>query len=673
MAAKMRVPDMANEGPEAVDLILEGGTVLTMDAERRVFAPGAVAVRGTRIAAVGPVEDVRRTHRAREAICCEGQVILPGLINTHSHLPMSILRGLADDLRLDVWLYGYILPVERKFVNPEFCFLGATLSCAEMLRGGTTCFVDMYYFEEEVAWAAEQAGMRGVCGETIVKVPAPDATSFEDSLAYCADFLSRWRGHELIVPVPAPHSLYMTTPEILRETTALARQYNVSQCMHISETVEEVEQWEATTGMRPVRFLEERGMLDGPLLAAHCVHVNEEEIRILARHRTGIAHNPTSNLKLASGVAPVAKMLDAGIAVGVGTDGCASNNDLDMFEEVRLAALLSKGITYNPVALPAEEAVAMATIYGARALGLDHLIGSLEPNKCADIIVVDMQRLHNLPPYETTGRNVYSRLVYASHAEDVRYVLVNGRQVVRDGALQTVDERRVTDQVLNISERINKYFVAHESNVLDKLVSIGGLQQQETFEVQGKGVVRDEALFRQGLANSSLHVTGHTSRNQYDTYFIFDDPEQGRLRYREDNIVEPDGSVRPIYSLTLTGPAREAEYQNSVVLSRSRFAAPADRSLRFYCEYFRPVRQVEIIKQRERYHVRYQGLDFAVNLDRIVKPPAQDLYVEIKSRTWSQQDALRKAAMIGDMLGILGVRPEDVIRDEYVDLFGKAE
>jgi 5-methylthioadenosine/S-adenosylhomocysteine deaminase len=410
-------------------------------------------------------------------------------------------------------------------------------------------------------------------------------------------------------------------------------------------------------------------MLDGRVLAAHCVHVNSEELHILSEHGIGVAHNPTSNLKLASGVAPITGMLSAGVHVGIGTDGCASNNDLNIFEEMRLAALLPKGLGRDPVAVPAEEAVAMATIYGARALYLDHLIGSLEPGKRADIIVVDTERLHTLPHYDTTGQNVYSRLVYTSQACDVRHVFVNGRQAVRDGALLAVDEAATIERARQLARRINRFFVARERSVLDKLVAIGGLQQQETFEVQGKGAIGDGALFAQGLAHPEVHVTGHTSRDQYDTYFVFQDAEQGRLRYREDNVIETGGTVRPIYSLTLTGPTREAEYENSVVLSRSRFTAPADRSLRFYREYFQPRREIEIVKHRERYHIRHQGLDFAVNLDRIVQPGQEALYVEIKSRTWSQQDAVRKAGMIGELLGIFGVQAGGVVREEYVDLF----
>jgi 5-methylthioadenosine/S-adenosylhomocysteine deaminase len=653
----------------SADLVLRGGIVVTMDPARRILSPGSVAIAGRDIVGVGIETEIAAAFAAQRELDCRDHVIMPGLVNTHTHMPMSLLRGLADDLRLDVWLYGYILPVEREFVTPEFCFLGSLLSCAEMLRGGATCFADMYYHEEEVARAAVQAGMRGVCGETITKLPTPDAKTYEQGLRYCADLLAHWAGHDLVVAAPAPHSPYMCTPEILQETTRLAREYDVPQLIHVSETRDEAESWLQQTTMRPFRWLEAQGLLTAKMVAAHCVWVNEEEIQLLARYGVGVAHNPTSNLKLASGIAPVAAMLAGGVHVGVGTDGCASNNDLDMFEEMRLAALLPKGISGNPTAVPAAQAVAMATIEGARALHLDHLIGSLEPGKRADVAVLGLDQIYATPRYETTGQNIYSFLAYAAKASDVRHVLVNGRLVVESGQLLTVDERQAMAQAHDLARRVNRFFVGREESVLDKLVDIGGLQQQETFEVQAKGIVQDEDAFQRGLGHAEVHITQHTSRDQYDTYMLFADPAQGRLRYREDHVRQADGSVLPIYTLTLLGPAAEAEYAHSVVLTRSRYAATADRSLRFYREYFGPKALREINKHRERYHLLYKGLDFAVNYDRITQPAQQASYVEVMSRTWSQQDAMRKAELIGELLTILGAQPEDMLLEEYVDLF----
>ncbi len=651
-----------------VDTLLLNGTIVTMDEKRNIIPDGGVAILGTEILEIGPSSELEAKYIAENTLDCSAHVVMPGLINTHTHMPMSLLRGIADDLRLDVWLYGYMLPVEREFVNPEFCFLGTQLSCAEMMLSGTTCFADMYYHEEEVAWAAEQAGMRGVCGETVMTFPTPDATSYDKSLQYIADFCQRWQGHDLIVAAPAPHSPYMTTAEILKQTTAIASQYNVPQLIHVSETADEVTSWLNATGMRPFRWLEEQGILDAHCVAAHCVHVNREEMQIMAAHHVGVAHNPTSNLKLASGIAPVIEMMDAGVDVGIGTDGASSNNDLDMFEETRLAALLPKGVLRNPLALPAQEAIAMATIYGARVLGMEKLIGSLEAGKRADIIVVNMDSIHNVPHFETTGLNVYSRLAYATKGSDVRDVLINGRLTVQDHHLLTLDAEDLVKQASQTGQRVNKFFVAHGASVLDKLLSIGGLEQQETFEVQGKGRIVDDSAFMAAIENNLVTVTRHTKRDQYDTYFEFDDPKEGRLRYREDIVLGESSDVSPIYFLTLTGLAREAEYHGSVVLSRSRYTAPADKSLRFYREYFEPKKTYEVTKHRERYHIRYKGLDFAVNIDRITAPVADGLFIEVKSRTWSEQDAIIKARMVSELLTAFGVGSEGVILEEYVDL-----
>ncbi len=650
---------------EQVDFVLYGGTVVTMDASRQVFDPGMVAVRGDAIVAVGWESKLREAYQGREEWDCTGKVVLPGLVNAHTHLPMSLLRGLADDLRLDVWLHGYILPMESRFVNPEFCRLGTLLSCAELIRSGVTCFADMYYFEDEVAWAAVQAGMRGICGETIMKLPTPDATSYDESLAYCQEFITNWKGHELIVAVPAPHSPYMCTAEILQEAAQMAHKHEVPLQIHIAETALEVEESVEEKDMTPVRWLENVGLLEAEVIAAHCVHVNNEDMHILARHGVGVAHNPTSNLKLASGFAPVVQMQEHGVAVGIGTDGSASNNDLDMWCEMHIAALLPKVLNNDPTALPAARALAMATIEGARALHLDHLIGSLEVGKRADLIVVDTSGVHAMPHFETTGQNVYSRLVYSAKSSDVCHVMVNGQVLMRDRQLLTVDEEAALLEARELSRKVNRFFIRREKDLLNKLLAIGGLDQEETFEVQVKARVPADVRVEEWLQHPAIIVTKHSERDQYDTYFIFD---KGRIRYREDNVIAPDGTVTPIYNLVYTGPVIEQEYENSVVLTRSRYASRADRSLRFYREYFQPKEEREIIKHRHRYHVRYKGTPFAINVDEIVQPPREGLFVEIKSRTWSARDALRKARLIGELLELFGLTPEDLVRQDYADL-----
>jgi 5-methylthioadenosine/S-adenosylhomocysteine deaminase len=651
-----------------VDLLLTGGTVVTMDGEWRVFDPGAVAVQGNEIVAVGPADQIDAAYPADDVWDCQAQVVLPGLINAHTHVPMSLLRGLADDLRLDVWLYGYMLPVETQFVNPAFSRLGALLACAEFIRGGITTFVDMYYYEDEIAWAAVEAGMRGVCGQTIMKRPTPDATSYDESLAYCQEFLSHWQGHELITAVPAPHSAYMCTPEILRETVDMARAYDVPVKIHVAETALEVQESVDEHDMSPVRWLEDVGLFEAKVIAAHCVHVNNEDMHILASHGVGVVHNPTSNLKLASGFAPIVQMKEHNVHIGLGTDGSASNNDLDLWSDMHIAALLPKAINGDPTALPAREALALATIEGARAIHAGERIGSLEPGKRADLIVVDANRVHAMPRFETTGENVYSRLVYSTKSTDVRHVMVNGRVLMRDRRLLTVDEEAILDEAEELGRKINAFFVEREKDLLNKLLAIGGLDQQETFEVQVKAHLPKEPDIKVWLSTPEITVTQQSVRRQYDTYLIFEGADQGRIRYREDDVLDDDGDVAPIYNLVYTGPVIEQEYDNSVVLTRSRFASRADHSLRFYSEYFQPVEQREIVKQRRRYHIRFRGMPFVVNVDDILRPAHDGLYVEIKSRTWSARDAVRKAQLIGEILDLFGITDEQVVRRDYMDL-----
>lgn len=654
---------------QRVDWILRNGIVLTMDDGRTVIQDGAVAVRGSDIVAVGGTNEVTADYQAAVVLDCSGCVIMPGLINAHTHVPMSLLRGLADDLRLDVWLHGYMLPVEKEFVNEEFCRLGTVLSCAEMIRSGVTCFADMYYFEDEVARAAAEVGMRAICGETIMKVPTPDAASYDESLAYCQDFLANWQGHELIIAAPAPHSTYMCTPEILREATRLAQEYDAPLLIHLSETADEVENSLQENKRTPVEYAADEGVFAAQTVAAHCVHIDESEMALLARHGVGVAHNPTSNLKLGSGVANVAGMMAAGVHVGLGTDGPASNNDQDMFEEMRLAALLPKGVTGDPVLMPAEAAVALATIEGARALHIAHLTGSLEVGKRADIAVVDLRELHNAPRFDISARNIYSQLVYAAKSHDVCHVMTNGRMVMRDRRLLTVDERAVMAEAQRIAARVSAFLGAREGNLLDKLVAIGGLEWRETFEVQVKVRVYDlDALEQQLVSHPAVAIQRHTVRTQYDTYFLFADPNLGRIRYREDEVMREGEVPHAIYTLTLTGPTHEREYDDSIMLSRSRFSAIADRSLRFYREYFQPAAEKEVVKHRRRYRIWYKETDFAVNLDRLSQAGDGEAFLEIKSRTWSKADAERKAELISELLSLLQVDRSEIVKQEYVDM-----
>ena len=652
-----------------VDMILSNGTVITMNEGLEIFPQGTVVVKDGRIVAVGSAADLGGVYEAAQTIDCAGQVVVPGLINVHTHVPMSLLRGLADDLRLDVWLYGYMLPVEREFVNEESCYYGTLLSCAEMIRSGVTCFADMYYFEEEVARAAQEVGMRAICAETIMKLPTPDATSYDESLEYCRRFIAGWKGHELIVPAVGPHSPYTCTPEILTETARLAREHDVPLLVHVAETEGGVEGARQLYGCAPAFCLDDFGILGNKTLAAHGVHLTEEEMVLMGERSVGVAHCPTSNLKLASGVARVARMLELGLNVGIGTDGPASNNDQDMFEEMRLAALLAKGIAGDPKAVPARVALTMATIGGARALHLDHVTGSIEVGKQADLAVVDVDVLHATPKFGLSADNIYSRLVYAAKSADVRHVLVNGRLLMRDRELLTVDVEMIVAEAQRIADQVNAFMMRREESLLDKLVAIGGLEWRETFEVQVKGSVEGEAAVKEGLAHTDVSAVWRPSvRDQYDAYLFFADESQGWIRHREDNVVREEGGVpESIRTLTLTGSGSEQEFDNSVLLSRSRFTSKADRTLRFYCEYFEPDSVKEVHKHRQRWHIRYKGVQFAVNFDRLTKPVYEGAFLEIKSRTWSKKDAEQKALLIGELLDVFGVDRGSLLRQDYVD------
>src|SRR6187401_1245465 len=510
--------------PPDCDLLLTNATILTVDSAFTIHTSGGIAITGDSITAVGPEA---LTCSAPESIDCRGRVVMPGLVNAHTHVPMTLLRGLADDLRLDVWLMGYMMPVEREFVSPDFVRLGTRLGCAEMIRSGVTCFADMYYFEDAVAEATAAAGLRALCAQTVLRFPTPDATSYEESLALARDFIQRWRGHPLIVPAPAPHAPYTCTPEILRACAELAVEFDVPLHIHLSETSLEVEDSRRLHGMPVVPWVKKQGLFDAKVLAAHCVHVDDGEMRALKNCNAGVAHNPSSNLKLGAGVAPVARMLDLGVNVGIGTDGAASNNDLDMFEETRLAALLAKGTSGDPTAIPARTALAMATRLGAAALHMDHLTGSLEPGKRADLVVLDLAPLHNVPAFTRDRNSLYAQIVYASKSTDVLDVMCNGRWLMRDRRLLTLDEAGLRDAAREYGRRIDAFLISREESVLQKLVAIGGAVEQESFEVQLKARIASAEQALAVLTSDALTVIRSSRYHQFDTYWSFSDPEQG--------------------------------------------------------------------------------------------------------------------------------------------------
>ncbi|MBA3632130.1 MAG: amidohydrolase [Acidobacteria bacterium] len=418
-----------------VDLIISGGTIITMDSGKRLILNGAVAVKADKIVAVGASSEIARQFSSKQIINADGKVIIPGLINAHTHIPMTLFRGIADDLDLQEWLTKYIFPAEAKNVSEDFVRVGTQLGLAEMIRGGTTTYCDMYYFEDAVADETFKAGVRGVLGETMIDFPVPDNKTWDEAMAYAEKFVNKWRNNSLIVPALAPHAPYTVSAEHLQAVKRLSDKTNAPIVIHVAETQKEVDDSLESKKLRPVEYLANIGFLNNRMIAAHVVFANDAELDLLKKFGVGIAHNPQSNMKLASGVAPVPQMLQMNLPVGLGTDGAASNNDLNMWEEMDTAAKLHKVFAKDPRVITAEQAFEMATIRGARALHLDNLIGSIETGKRADIVIVDFDSLHQTPYF-----NVYSSLVYATKASDVRDVVINGKVIMRNRRLLTLNE-----------------------------------------------------------------------------------------------------------------------------------------------------------------------------------------------------------------------------------------
>lgn len=424
--------------PAVVDILILGGTVVTMDGSHRVIENGAVAIKGDKIVAVGTRAEITKRYRATRTIDATGKAIIPGLINTHTHVPMSLFRGISDDLDLNDWLTKYIFPAEAKNVDEAFVRAGTRLGLAEMIRGGTTTYCDMYYFEDAIADETKKAGVRGVLGETIIDFPVADNKTHEQAMAYGERFVRKWKNDPLIVAALAPHAPYTVSTEHLLAIKKLSDTLDAPLVIHVAETKKERDDILAQKNATPVKYLNQIGFLNERVIAAHTVFVTDEEIDILNSKGVGAAHNPTSNMKLASGTAPVPTMLSKNTAVGLGTDGAASNNDLNMWEEMDMAAKLHKLISGDPKTLSAEQAFEMATIRGARALDLDKITGSIEVGKRADLAIVDLDSLHQTPLY-----NIYSHLVYATKASDVRTVIINGRVVMLDRVLLTLNENAI--------------------------------------------------------------------------------------------------------------------------------------------------------------------------------------------------------------------------------------
>jgi 5-methylthioadenosine/S-adenosylhomocysteine deaminase len=435
--------------PRPVSLLITGGTVVTVDAARRVIANGAVAIDGADIVAVDTADAVARQFRSADTIDAAGHIVMPGLINTHTHAPMVLYRGLADDLALMEWLNKYIFPAEARTVSPEFVRAGTRLAALEMIESGTTTYADMYYFEEEIAAETRAAGLRGVLGQTVIQFPVADAKTPADGLARAEAFIQKFKDDPLITPAVAPHAMYTLDGPTLRAARELSRQYGVPTLIHLAETRDEIQAAQERFALSPAAYLDSLGFWGPGVLAAHGVWVSEAEIGMLRQRGVGVSHNPESNMKLASGVAPVTGYLRAGVAIGLGTDGAASNNDLDMFEAMRVASLLHKLQTSDPRVLGAATALEMATIGGARALGMDRRIGSLERGKLADLIVVSTAAARQTPLYDPV-----SHLVYTTRGDDVRHTVVHGRVLMRDRKVLTLDAAAVLAEARDWGEKV---------------------------------------------------------------------------------------------------------------------------------------------------------------------------------------------------------------------------
>ncbi len=432
-----------------VDLIIKADYVLKMDEGLTVIEDGAIAVKDSRIVSVGISEDVCKKYSSGKIIGGEGCVAFPGLVNTHTHAPMVYFRGLEDDLPLKVWLEEHIWPAEEKWLSREFVGDAAELACLEMLKAGITIYNDMYFYGDAIARSTRNIGMRAVVGVGILDFPSKTAKTIEEYFSNAENFIKDWIGDELIVPGIAPHAPYTCSPDTMQEAKRLSEKYNISLHIHLSETEWEVEEIRNRYGKTPIALLESIGILDERVIAAHCVWATDDEIDILARRKVGVAHCIESNMKLASGIAPVNKMLKSGVKVTFGTDSAASNNDLNILSEMSTAAKVHKAVSGDPTALNAQQALLMATRWGAEALGLGSVSGSIEEGKSADIVIAGLKKPHLTPMYD-----IYSHIVYSMNAADVDTVIVNGKVIIEKRRLTTADESEIIDKAVEWGKKI---------------------------------------------------------------------------------------------------------------------------------------------------------------------------------------------------------------------------
>ena len=433
-------------------ILIKGGVVVTVNAADEIIEDGYVLIEEDRIVRLGEAGDAPPGHGVGKVIDAHGCVVMPGLVNTHTHAAMSCLRGLADDLPLKTWLEQCIFPTESRFVSPDFVYHGTVLAGLEMMRSGTTCFCDGYFFEKEAARATTDLGLRAVLGEGILDVPSPDVADPSKAMDNAKQYLEQTPVNSRIIPTLFCHAAYTCSPETLKKTGDLCYHYGVPLLIHVAETEAEVAEITRTHGNPPLTHLRDVGILNHDAIAVHCVWTNPKEFAEVDKELIRVSHCPESNMKLASGIAPVPDLLEQGVTVGLGTDGCASNNNLDLFSEMDTAAKIHKVVRKDPAVMDARTVLRMATIDGARVLGLDDRIGSLEPGKKADIIILNWNQAHLTPTY-----NYYSHLVYAASGRDVVSVMVDGRLLMEGGCVLTVNEQDALAAVRTIGREIAKY------------------------------------------------------------------------------------------------------------------------------------------------------------------------------------------------------------------------
>lgn len=434
---------------ETIDTLIHGRWVIPVEPAQQVLEHHALAVVDGRIVAICPSAEATARFAARQVLHRDRHALIPGLINTHTHAAMTLMRGFADDRPLMEWLQQHIWPAEKRWVSPAFVRDGTLLAAAEMLRGGVTCFADMYFFPDEVAQAAASAHIRAVVGMIVIDFPSAYASDADDYLRKGLAMHDAWRAHPLIRTALAPHAPYTVSDEALARIVTYADELNVPVHMHVHETGTEVREAAARLGMRPLQRLQQLGLLTPQLMAVHMTQLEPAEIDMVAAHGASVLHCPESNLKLASGFCPVAKLMAAGINVALGTDGAASNNDLDMIGEMRTAALLAKGVAGDASVLPAAAALRMATLNGARALGMEATLGSLTPGKAADIVAIDLSGIGSQPVYDPV-----SAIVYAAGRDQVSDVWVGGRAVLSDRQLTTVDTADIAQRAAQWRDRL---------------------------------------------------------------------------------------------------------------------------------------------------------------------------------------------------------------------------